>query len=434
MAKVKELIQAGHKDQAIELFLTGPARTEFETVRGDIAKDLDFNTSGGDRTAAEGAAIYQSGKIWIIAVLVLAIALSVASGLMLASMVATPIRRMTDAMNRLAGHDLTTEIVGLGQRDEIGEMAAAVEVFKKGLIEADRLAAEQKAEQARKEARTKAIDGHIAGFDRSVRDALDGLASAATELNATASTMSAIAQQTSHQATIVSAAADQTSANVQTVAAAAEEMSSSIAEITRQVTEAADVARNAVREAAATTATIRGLEASAQKIGEVVSLINSIASQTNLLALNATIEAARAGDAGKGFAVVAAEVKGLANQTGKATEEISAQVAEIQASAREAVKAITAIDGTIVRISEISSTIAAAVEEQSVTTVEISRNTQEAAKGTDEVTRNMGEVNAGASQTGASASQVLSASGELGQQAETLRADVATFLATIKAA
>jgi methyl-accepting chemotaxis protein len=211
-------------------------------------------------------------------------------------------------------------------------------------------------------------------------------------------------------------------------------MSASVSEISRQVTQAAEIAAQAVKEAEQTSSTMRSLATSAQKIGEVVALISNIASQTNLLALNATIEAARAGESGKGFAVVASEVKALAKQTGQATEDISNQIAAIQTTVRAAVAAIDGIDDTITRISEISSVIAAAVEQQGAATLEISRNTQEAARGTEEVNRNIAGVNAAAAETGVAASQVLSASGDLGRQAETLREDVARFLSDLKAA
>jgi methyl-accepting chemotaxis protein len=424
----------GRKDDATKLFLTGDSRATFDKLRADTDKDLAYNVTAGKRATDEGATIYASARNLVFGVLALATALALFAGYTLISTVSRPIRRMTDAMGRLANRELSTEIAGIGRKDEIGQMAAAVQVFKDGLIEADRLATEQKLEQARKEARIKLVDNYIAEFDHSVRSALDMLASASTEMNTTAGSMASVAEETSRQATAVSAASEQTSANVQSAASASEEMAASVSEISRQVTQAAEVAGQAVKEAAQTSATMRGLADSAQKIGDVVALISNIASQTNLLALNATIEAARAGEAGKGFAVVASEVKALASQTGKATEEISSQIAAIQITVRAAVAAINGIDGTIMRISEISSVIAAAVEQQGAATLEISRNTQEAAKGTDEVTRNIAGVNSAAAETGVAASQVLSASGELGRQAETLREDVARFLTDLKAA
>jgi methyl-accepting chemotaxis protein len=348
--------------------------------------------------------------------------------------VVRPMNDMTGTMTRLAGGDKTVEIPARDSNDEIGEMAKAVDVFKQNMIRADELAAEQKAEQAKKEQRQVAVEGFIATFETGVRGSLDTLASAATEMRATSQSMSATAEETSAQATTVAAAAEQASANVQTVATATEELSSSVAEIGRQVTESTKIAGKAVDEASRTNVTVKGLSEAAQKIGDVVKLISDIASQTNLLALNATIEAARAGEAGKGFAVVASEVKSLANQTAKATEEISAQVAAMQGATSEAVQAIQSIGGTIGTINEIATTIASAVEEQGAATQEIARNVQEAAQGTGQVSSNIVGVNQAAAETGAASSQVLASAEELGKQAETLRADVGTFLANIRAA
>jgi methyl-accepting chemotaxis protein len=348
--------------------------------------------------------------------------------------IVNPVSGMTAAMKKLAGGDTSVAVPAQDARDEIGEMAQAVQVFKQSMIEADRLAAEQRAEQGRKEERQKAIEGYIGEFDRSVREALEALASAATEMRATATSMSATAEETQRQAGTVASASEQTSANVQTVAASAEEMTSSISEIGRQVSQAAETAKKAVEDAQRTNGTVNTLAEAAQKIGQVVELIQDIASQTNLLALNATIEAARAGEAGKGFAVVASEVKSLANQTAKATEEIAAQIGSIQTVTGEAVTAIQGIGGTIGHISEISTTIASAVEEQGAATQEIARNTQEAARGTEQVSSNISGVNRAAGETGAAAAQVLASAEQLGRQSETLRGDVNRFLEKIRAA
>jgi methyl-accepting chemotaxis protein len=268
----------------------------------------------------------------------------------------------------------------------------------------------------------------------SIKGVVDAVSNASVDLQKAAQSMSATAEQTSRQATAVAAASEQASANVQTVAASTEEMSSSIAEISRQVEQSTQIARKAVDEAQHTTGTMAGLAEAAQKIGLVVQLIQDIASQTNLLALNATIEAARAGDAGKGFAVVASEVKSLATQTGKATEEIGGQITAIQAATGQAVSAMKSIDGTIGEISEISTTIAAAMEEQGAATREITRNTQEAARGTQDVSSNVAGVTQSASETGTAAAQVLGSAAELEKQADSLRAGVDDFLAKIRAA
>jgi methyl-accepting chemotaxis protein len=364
----------------------------------------------------------------------LALVLGTALAFLIGRSIVRPVTGMTGAMTRLAGGDKSVEIPALASRDEIGEMAKAVEVFKANMIRADELAEAQRAEQERKEQRQRAVDGYIAEFDHTVRQSLDTLAGASTEMRATAETMTSTAEETTRQATTVSAASEQTSANVQTAAAATEEMSASIGEITRQIEKSTQIARKAVEEAQHTGSTMQGLVDAAQKIGEVVTLIQDIASQTNLLALNATIEAARAGEAGKGFAVVASEVKSLANQTAKATEEIAGQVGAIQNATREAVGAIKSIDGTIGQISEISTSIASAMEQQGAATLEITRNTQEAARGTQEVARSISGVNQAAAETGAGAGQVLSAAEELGRQSATLRTEVDGFLDKIRAA
>jgi methyl-accepting chemotaxis protein len=390
--------------------------------------------------AAAGAAASAAVDSLALGIMIAMIAgsVSVLLGLGLAFVVSRsitiPVKSMTAVMGLLAKGDLSTVIPATENKDEIGDMARAVMVFKDNMVKADQLAAEQKAEQAKKEQRQVAIEGYIATFETGVRGSLDTLASAATEMRATSQSMSATAEETSAQATTVAAAAEQASANVQTVATATEELSSSVAEIGRQVTESTKIAGQAVDEAGRTNVTVQGLSAAAQKIGDVVKLISDIASQTNLLALNATIEAARAGDAGKGFAVVASEVKSLANQTAKATEEISAQVAAMQGATSEAVQAIQSIGGTIGTINEIATTIASAVEEQGAATQEIARNVQEAAQGTGQVSSNIVGVNQAAGETGAAASQVLASAEELGKQAETLRADVGSFLANIRAA
>ncbi len=273
-----------------------------------------------------------------------------------------------------------------------------------------------------------------ADFEARLKGVIDAVASAATELQATAETIAGTAETSSQRATAVAAASEQASTNVQTVAAAAEELSKSIAEISHQVQGSTSIANTAVDEARRTDGRVQALTETAQKIGEVVQLINDIASQTNLLALNATIEAARAGEAGKGFAVVASEVKSLATQTARATEDISAQVTAIQGATQEAVEAIRSIGSTIGRISEASTAIASAVEEQGAATQEIARNVQQAAAGTHEVSDNIAGVTTAAGETGAATTQMLSAAKELAGQAETLRRDVANFFEKAQAA
>ena len=364
----------------------------------------------------------------------LALVLGVVLALVIGRGIVGPLTGMTAAMRRLADGDTSTDVPYRDGTDEIGDMARAVEVFKANSITAADLAAAQAMEQAAKESRQQVVDAEIAKFDHSVRDLLDMLASAATEMQSAAESMSATANQTTEQATTVAAAAEQASANVQTMAAATEEMAVSANEITRQVARSTQIAGRAVEAARQTDRQVQGLTETAQKIEDVVAIINGIAGQTNLLALNATIEAARAGDAGKGFAVVASEVKALAGQTGKATEQIGAQIQAIQSATKEAVEAIKAIGGTINEINDISTSIAAAMEEQGATTGEMTRNTQQAAQGTLEVSSTIGGVSQGANATGEAATQVLSAAAELGRKAETLRAEVGGFLTKIRAA
>ncbi|HYD67384.1 methyl-accepting chemotaxis protein [Azospirillum sp.] len=430
------LLPLSRKDEngAAAKLYRGDGRAQFMQARTLLRELVEFNDKNGDAAADRGAEIYASSKTLIVVILAVVTAICLFAGWMMIATVSKPIQFITGIMNRLAGRDLRVEVTGTERQDEIGAMARAVQVFKDGLIKAETLAAEQAAEQAAKQRRVETIDGLIRNFENVATAALRTVASAASELDATAKSMAAMAQQTNTQATVVAAAAEQTSANVQTVATAAEEMASSIREIGTQVTRSSQIAGQAVTEATRTNDTVRGLADAAQKIGDVVSLITNIASQTNLLALNATIEAARAGEAGKGFAVVAGEVKSLASQTAKATDEIAAQIAAIQDATSGAVTAIAGIGGTITQINDVSTMIAAAIEEQGAATNEISRNVQQAAAGTQEVSGNIVQVTQTAGETGSAAQQVLGAAGELAQQAETLRHEVERFLASIKAA
>ena len=431
--KMLDLAKAHDAKGATALF-NGASRESFDRAIKALNDDADFNVLEGKKAADRGAAIYDSTKWVVILALIFAAALCAILGGWLVASVSTPIQRMTDAMKRLAGHDLSTEITGLGRKDEIGAMATAVQVFKDSMVKAEHLAEAQQLDHAQKQLRATRIEAINATFDQQASEALNFLASAATELRATAGGMSDNADLASKQAGAVAAASEEASSNVQTVAAATEQLSSSIQEIARQVVQSSTIAGQAVQEAAATGGTMQTLSEAAQKIGEVVRLINDIAGQTNLLALNATIEAARAGEAGKGFAVVASEVKNLATQTARATEDISAQVAAMQSSTGNAVAAIERIDQTIGRMNEISTSIAAAMEQQGAATQEIARNVQEAARGTTEVSSNITGLNQSVEETGAASVEVLGAADELGQQAEQLRARVGTFLADIRSA
>jgi methyl-accepting chemotaxis protein len=348
--------------------------------------------------------------------------------------IARPISAMTQAMRRLASGDVETDIPVQNRRDEIGEMASALAVFKENVLDARRLAAEQTAEQQQKEVRHQTVERYIHAFEGSVGELLNTVSSASDQLQATAQSMSATAEETERQSATVAAASEQAASNVQTVASAAEELSSSIAEISRQVATSSEMTARAVEDTRRTNEEIQGLAEAAQSIGDVVKMINDIASQTNLLALNATIEAARAGDAGKGFAVVASEVKSLANQTAKATEEVRGKIAEMQVATTHSVEAVRDIGETIRRINEIVTSIADAVEQQGAATQEIARNVQQTSLATTEVSTNIVGVTKAANDTGAASTQVLGTAGELAQQSQILRSQVDNFLGNIRAA
>jgi methyl-accepting chemotaxis protein len=369
----------------------------------------------------------------MIVVLLITTAATLALGAFVGASFAKPIVRLTGAMKELASGNNTVDVPNAQRRDEVGEMARTVEVFKQHAIEIEQMETEKTEHERRTEEEKKAAMNALADeFEARVSGIVDTVSSQSTEMHATAQAMSATAEETSRQATTVATASEQASANVQTVASAAEEMSASVDEITRQVGESVEIASRANQEAERTNQTVQGLAAAADKIGEIVNLISEIAEQTNLLALNATIEAARAGEAGKGFAVVASEVKSLANQTAKATEEIATQINEMQSVSGDAVNAIGGIARTIEEIGAIAQTISSAVAQQGSSTREIAENTQQAAAGTQEVSSTIASVTQAASETGAAAQQVLIAAGELSKQSETMRAEVGTFLAKVR--
>jgi methyl-accepting chemotaxis protein len=369
----------------------------------------------------------------LITALVLLITLAVS--MFVARGITKPLHRMTGTMKDLAGGKLDVEVPGIGRHDEVGEMADAVGVFKSNAIARQVLEAEQKEAESRAAARRKADMHKMADdFEGAVGEIIETVSSASTELEASASTLSSTAERAEELATTVAAASEEASTNVQSVASATEEMASSVNEISRQVQESARMANEAVDQARTTNDRVSELSKAAARIGDVVELINTIAGQTNLLALNATIEAARAGEAGRGFAVVASEVKALAEQTAKATGEIGQQITGIQSATLDSVNAIKEISGTIEKLSEISSTIAAAVEEQGAATQEISRNVQQAAHGTQQVSSNITDVQRGASETGSASSQVLSAAQSLSGDSNRLKLEVGKFLNSVRAA
>jgi methyl-accepting chemotaxis protein len=401
-----------------------------EPVLAAISKSYDDHAkaAAAEKQQIDSVAQYTMfGAVALIALSMLGLAWVIGRG------ISTPVRELAEAMTKLSSGDKSVSVKVVG-KDEVAEMAHAFGVFKENMIKAEQLAAQEAEAQKRQIARAKLIDGLTSTFDHDVALVLRTVAAATTELQSTAASMTATAEETSRQSSVVAAASEEASTNVQTVASATEELSSSISEISRQVQQSTQVAGRAVGDAERTNTQVKGLAEAANKIGEVVHLINDIASQTNLLALNATIEAARAGEAGKGFAVVASEVKSLATQTAKATEEIGGQISGIQQATGSAVEAIETIGRTIGEIDTIATTIAAAVEEQGAATREIARNVQQAAQGTQEVNANISGVSQAAAATGAAAEQVQSSAQELSKQAETLRGKVETFLAEIKAA
>jgi methyl-accepting chemotaxis protein len=422
-------------DEAIRIAreVTLPIAVELEQLANQVS---DFAKKRVEEENAEAAREMALAERISLGVGICAMLVLVGTWLFSFMTIARPMRALTGSMDELAGGNFSVVLPGLGRKDEVGGIAGAVEKFK--------VVAEQK---ARDEAEAKRRQDEIAArerkaemvkladaFESAVGEIVETVSSAATELEASATTLTATATRSQEVTTTVAAASEQASANVQSVATATEELSSSVNEISRQVQESARMANEAVDQARVTNDRVSELSKAAARIGDVVELINTIAGQTNLLALNATIEAARAGEAGRGFAVVASEVKALAEQTAKATGEISQQITGIQGATQESVTAIKEISGTIERLSEISSTIAAAVEEQGAATQEISRNVQQAAQGTQQVSSNITDVQHGASETGTASSQVLSAAQMLSGDSNRLKAEVGKFLDTVRAA
>jgi methyl-accepting chemotaxis protein len=399
-----------------------------------LNRDIELNNMGADAAGAAAEKQYSSAFMLLAVIIAVTGVVGIAVGFYLVRDVARGIDSIVSPMQALGRGDLAAEVPHRGEATEVGKMADALQLFKEALI-AKKAADEAAAREAEdKIARGQRVDSITRDFETMIGEIVETVSSASTELEASAGTLTSTAERAQELTTMVAAASEEASTNVQSVASATEEMSSSITEISRQVQESARIAGEAVHQAQKTNDRVGELAKAASRIGDVVELINTIAGQTNLLALNATIEAARAGEAGRGFAVVASEVKALAEQTAKATGEISQQIGGIQSATHDSVEAIKEIGDTIGKMSEIASTIASAVEEQGAATQEISRNVQQASQGTQQVSSNITDVQRGATETGSASAQVLSAAQTLSRDSNRLKVEVGKFLSDVRAA
>lgn len=433
-AALRTVIDMGSADSGTSLMFMSDADGKFAALdmRLNEMHEVQKKISRATVDAATHTAA-QTERMFL-GLLIGAVFLAIMVTLLVSRMIARPIVGITEIMSGLSSGNKDVDVPETARGDEIGRMAKAVLVFKENMIHADALSAEQARERRAKEARAQKLEERARSFDENVSGVVRAVSDATVNLQSSALSMSAMANEATQRATIVASASEEASANVQTVAAAAEELAASINEIGQHVRNSSTIAQRAVSDADNTNSVMENLAETAHRIGDIVKLINDIAGQTNLLALNATIEAARAGDAGRGFAVVASEVKSLATQTAKATEDIAAQVTAIQGATQNSVVAIKGIGSTIRQVSEIILSISSAVEEQGVATKGIACNVQQAAAGTGDVSSNIASVSAAASNTGNAADGVLNSARGMAQQAEMLRDEVDRFLAEIRAA
>ena len=413
-----------------------------EAKLGDLAraadvtleKIIDLNNTGADLAGKAATETYQSAFRWLAGILVVSVLFGLGVAVYTVRDVTRGITSIVTPMQALSTGNLSADVSHRGEPTEIGAMADALQIFKEALIAKQAADAAAAREAESRIQRGERVEQATRQFEAVISELVGSLGSASNALEASAGALTATAERAHHVTSTVAAASEEASTNVQAVASATEQMSSSVDEISRQVQDSARIASEAVAQAGATNARVGELAQAAARIGDVVEIINGIAGQTHLLALNATIEAARAGEAGRGFAVVASEVKALAEQTAKATGEISEQIGSIQAATDQSVVAIREIGGTITRMSEIAGAIAAAVEQQGAATREISRNVQQAAHGTQQVSGNITDVQRGAGETGAASQEVLSAAKSLSHDSGRLSREVDHFLSSVRAA
>lgn len=434
VAQRNKAAQLGEGQKAIlaEVVSSRVVTDRLQAVVDRYSAQTDQEDADASRAAE---ALAHSLQVWIIGTAAVALTLGAFLGWLIGQRgIAAPLKAAVDCLRQLANGNLSVAIFGLSRKDEIGDIAHAMEVFQESARERQRMQAQEAQEAAAKLARAEQINRLIQSFEHRVGEGVQVMSAAATELEATANALAATAEETSRQSGVVGSAATQTATNVQTVAAATEELGSTVQEVARQMEEARQAAVDATQEAEAAQGQVVALTDSGHKIRQVIDLIQNIAAQTNLLALNATIEAARAGDAGKGFAVVASEVKALANQTAQATDEIRAQVDTMQGTITGAVTAIQSIGTVVLRLNERATAVAAAVEQQSLATAEIGRNAVQAAQGTSEVTSTITGIQQAAQTTAAGSGQVLGSAKEVAERIVGLKNDIDGFIAGVRAA